>query len=70
MKRNWFAQWLERDFYAFWYKERDNEIWKNDKFIIVWHPAIGIRLMIPVGHFSEEYLCKVFIPDELAKQEV
>jgi len=69
MKQNWFKQWLERDGYEFWYEERDNEVWRNEKFIIVWHPSVSMRLMVANDYFSQGYLCKTFIPNELAKQE-
>ena len=69
LKEDWFKQWLERDKYTFWYEERDNEVWRNSKFIIVLHPAVGMRVMIPSDYFSEGYLCKTYIPKLLAKQE-
>jgi hypothetical protein len=69
LKEDWFEQWLVRDGYKFWYEEKDNEVWKNSKFVIVWHPKVGMRLMVSIDQFSEGYLCKRFIPHELAKQE-
>ena len=69
-KQKWFQQWLDRDGYTLWYEYKDNEVFKNDDKVLVWHPSLGLRFMFPLDYFPNEYLVKTFIPCELLKQEV
>lgn len=64
MKEKWFLDWLKDNGYVFWYEERDNEIWINTQYTIVWHPALGIRLQITNEMASEEYISATLIKQE------
>lgn len=68
-KHDWFEEWLIKENYVMWFEYHTNEVFKNNKYCVVWHESYGMRLMIPLDYFSKEYLRYVFIPKELDKQK-
>ena len=51
-----FKQWLIDNHYQHWRTQKDNQVWINTKYTVIWHPNRGLRYQIANEDVTEEQI--------------